>query len=77
MKFSSFPILLFSALLLLPLSACSVFRSTGEAVESTGAGVGHAIRGTGEAVGNGAATVIEGAGEAVQRGANRVERKGY
>lgn len=69
---------------LLSCSACSIFRSSGEAVESVGDGVGDAVVGTshaigsaGAAVGRGAGDIVEGTGSAISRGANRVERKGY
>lgn len=73
--YSSICLLAFFALM--SATGCSVVRSSGEAVESVGSGVGNAIVGTGSAIGNGAEAVIGGTGEAVQRGANRVERKGY
>lgn len=53
------------------VSACALFRATGQAVEATGEGAGHAV----QAVGEGGGHAISETGRAVERAADDVERK--
>lgn len=54
MKTQSLKNILVICLLAITLSACSIFRATGNTVSAVGEGAGHAVSGTGRAITNAA-----------------------